>query len=56
MLNAGRGSYANCMERARAAEVGGKGKGGGVAAGAPLRRRLDSRSEPRRGQEEGVWG
>jgi hypothetical protein len=30
-------------------------KAAGVAAGAPVQRRVDGRSEPRRGEEEDFW-
>jgi hypothetical protein len=37
-------------------KLGGVVKAAGVAAGAPVQRRVDGGSEPRQGQEEGVWG
>ena len=36
-------------------KLGGVVKAVGVAAGAPVQRRVDGGSEPRQGQEEGVW-
>jgi hypothetical protein len=44
------------MERVRGVAVRGVVKAVGVAVDAPVRGRVDGRSEPRRGQEEDVWG